>query len=130
MKVIIPVVENKETSHLIVDEFRNANMACVFDRATQSNDVVPIEQIIKSAGNLTLELRSKGIDTVISTNMSFLSLSLLLDSEFKVYQARGNDPESNIQLFLQNQLEPFNRLHALRSFGCSPNACGSCLDCN
>ena len=126
MKVIIPVIEDEKSKHLLVDEFKNASKVCIYDQNTSENNILPISQLIRNAGNISLELKSNGIDTVISSNMSFLSLSLLLDSEFKVFQAKGGDPADNFQLFLKDQLEPYNRFNALRSFGCSPLACSSC----
>ncbi|MDW7694862.1 hypothetical protein R9C00_08915 [Flammeovirgaceae bacterium SG7u.111] len=131
MKVIIPVVENKNTSHLTVDEFRNASKACIYDCATKTRDLVSIDQLIKNAGNLTVELKAKGIHTVISPNMSFFSLSLFLDSELKVFKAKGLNLEDNIQLYVENQLEPYNRYAGFGVPGCSPSACSSCAsDCN
>lgn len=130
MKVIIPVSEDVKTSHLRVDEFRFASKAYIFDCDTNSNDLVPLDQLIKDAGNLTLELKSKGIFTVISPNMSYMSLSLFLDSQLQVYKANGLNLQENIQLYLNDQLEPYNKFSTFGAGGCTPTACGSCHDCN
>ena len=131
MKVIIPVVEDKEAARLTVGEFRNASKAYIYDCETKSTDLVPFDDLIKNVGNLTLELKSKGIFTVISPKMSFMSLSLFLDSQLKVFRAQGLNLEDNLQLYLNNQLEPFNKFSTFGAPGCSPSACGSCsTDCN
>lgn len=130
MKVIIPVVEDQQTKDLKVDEFRSASKAYIYDCDTKATTLVPFEQLINNLGNLTLELKSKGIYTVISSRMSFLSLSLFLDSQLMVLKAKSSDLEENLQLYLGNQLEPFNQFAGYGAPGCSPAACSSCHDCN
>ena len=130
MKVIIPITDCKCSESPRVDEFKNASLACIYDCNTKTSEMVPIKDLIRNAGNLTLELKSKGIFTVISPRMSYMSLSLFLDSQLQVFKSQGANLEDNIQMYLDNQLEPFNIFAGVGSSGCSPSACSSCLDCN
>ncbi len=120
MKIIMPIL-NRST---IADGFHNADDACIYDSETRTYEYVPTASISKVAGNLSLELKRKGITAVLSNLMPAMALQLFVDSGLKVYKTIGNDVYENVYYFTSNVLQPITR-PVNKGSDCS----GSCSSC-
>lgn len=126
MKVMIPVMNDSDEKYQIAKGFINANHACIYDTELKTYEWITTDELSKNVGNLSFELKRKGIYTVISTHMPILALGLFVESGLGVFKAHGNKVEENIKLFEDKQLETFTSAMSMTHNGCSPVACGSC----
>jgi predicted Fe-Mo cluster-binding NifX family protein len=125
MRVIIPVIDNKNGKNSIAAGFHNAEYVCIYDCASETYEWLPTKTIT-STGRLGLELKSKEIGTVISRDMPLMALGVFTDNGLKVLKALGTNLLNNIELFQKNQLEPITAQTSLEMSSCG----GSCKSCN
>jgi predicted Fe-Mo cluster-binding NifX family protein len=125
MKIIIPVTEIENKNNVRVRGLHNAEYLCIYDCEERSYEWYLTEEISKKPGNLSIELRRKGIDTIISRDMPIMALGLFVESGFKILQAQSESVDENIDLFSKNELKPFTALTALMSTACT-SSCSSC----
>ncbi len=130
MKVIMPVIDNEKEKNFIANGFLNSEYVCVYNNESQTYEWLPIEDISQQAGNMTIELKQKGIKAVISSDITFMALGLFVESGLKVYKARGKSVQENIKFLQDEQLDLFTPLGAMNSSSCS-GSCSSCgTSCN
>lgn len=130
MKVIIPVEDNSGAKDKVAEGFHNAKYACIYDCESKTFEWLATSDIAAKAGNLSIELKRKGIQTVISDSMPLMALGLFIESGFKVYKAGSNSVDENIELFLANKLASFSAAFASVDSGCS-SSCSTCSSsCN
>lgn len=129
MKVIIPILDNESNKDTVASGFHNAEYACIYDCGEKTSEWVSFSDLIKNAGNLTVELKTKGIYTVIAPFIPIMALGLFIDSNFKVYKATGKSVTKNIDMYLDNKLLPYTPQMVAGGLSCS-SSCSSCgIDC-
>lgn len=130
MKVLLPVQNISDAKHSIADGFHNSEFVCIYNCKDKSFEWLPIAAITKKPGNLSLELKRKGITSVISNSMPFMALSLFMESGLSIFKANGISVDENIQLFLNNKLTVLSSKDTSMPSGCS-SSCSSCSSsCN
>jgi predicted Fe-Mo cluster-binding NifX family protein len=129
MNIIIPVTDNQSGKDIIAESFHNADYVCIYDSTDQTYEWVATKDISIKAGNLSLELKRKGIYTVITSQMMPMALALFIESGFKVYKAQGNSVKENVKLYHDSLLAQFTFHSELDDTepesGCN-SSCGSC----
>ena len=127
MKIIIPVTDNDSLKDTIAQGFHNAGYVCIYDCTNNTYEWMATKDISEQAGNLSLELKRKGIFSVISNYMSLMALGLFTESGLKVYKAESESVQENIKLFLENKLPLLTTQSILGMSACigSCNSCGS-----
>jgi len=132
MNIIIPVEDLSEDKSKLAKGFHNSDSACIYNSLNQSYEWLPIKDICESEENLSLALKHKGVYTVITSHMPYLALRLFKESGLIVYKSKSKSVESNIELFLNNELEPFTPQirfsNSSCSSSCNASSCGP--DCN
>jgi predicted Fe-Mo cluster-binding NifX family protein len=126
MNIIIPVSDNKVAKDTIAKGFHNSEFACIYNNIDKTYEWVETKQLSSIEGNLSIDLKRKGIYTVISSHMQLMSLGLFTESGIKVYKAKGSSVVENIKLFNENNLELFTAQAALGGMNC----CSSCSSCS
>ena len=131
MKVIIPVVNDKEDKNRLAKSFHNASYACIFNTLNGSCEWYSTMEITEKPGNLSLALKRMGVYTVISSSMPFMALGLFTDIGMTIYKAQGDNLNENIDLFINKRLERFTLQSTLGGSGNCSGSCGSCgTSCN
>ena len=130
MKVIIPVLNDGDSKFILAEGFHNADYACIYDRENNSYTWEATSNISEKSGNLSVELKRRGIFAVISSYMPPLALELFRELGLQVYKSSGLNLRENIDNFLNEQLKELTPLMAFSSSSChgSCNSCGS--SCN
>lgn len=131
MKVIIPVTDNQAGKNNIAPRFHNAEYVCVYDCESNAFEWHKTKEVNKSGSNLGEELVNKQIFSVISLQMPAMALGVFIDNGLKVYKAVGTNVLANIELFRNNQLEPYSTDESRMVSACN-GSCGSCssTSCN
>ncbi len=127
MKVILPVVNDSDAKKDLAEGFHNAACVCIYDCDTNNYQWLLTSQLASKPGNLSLELKRRGISTIIAGSMSLMALGLFTEGGFFVYKSNGDDLYENIQMCLAEKLEPFTlqSVDELKN-NCSSTACKSC----
>lgn len=125
MKVIIPVLDNEAAKNELAPDFSATDHVCIYDCENESLTWVSTTAISRNGGNLSLELKRKGIHSVISSQMPLMVLGLFVESGLKVYKAQGTDLFENIKLFQKNFLQSFTSSMSMELSSCA----GSCSSC-
>ena len=126
MKVILPVVDMDESKNNIAASFHKADFVCVYDSETNNYDWFDAAEISSKPGNLSLELKRRGIYTVISKFMPLLAYNLFSESGLKIFRAMSDDVQENVNLFMDNKLMTFTGQSATELSNCN----GSCNSCS
>ncbi len=130
MKVIIPVTNNQDLKEEVAYSFHNSEYVCVFNAEEKTYEWLNTNEISEKTGNLSVELKRKGIYTVISNQMPLMALGLFIESGIKVLKAKSVSLKENIELYLNNKLQPMPFGYSPDYVGCS-TSCSSCKSsCN
>jgi predicted Fe-Mo cluster-binding NifX family protein len=119
MKIIIPVTENSQGKRIIANGFHNTNYVCIYDSTEKNYQWFDKKEISNNEGNLSLQIKLKGISTIITNEIELMTLSLFTDVGLKVYQSKAGSIEENIKLFESNQLTPFTLNKAIGVINCN-----------
>jgi predicted Fe-Mo cluster-binding NifX family protein len=125
MKVLIPVIDNRSAKFVLADGLHNADYACIYDSDYHTYEWVATDSISYDPGNLSLELKRKGIYTVISKQMSLMAMGLFAESGLTVLKASSPNVNENIDLFVRSELKPLTIQSVLAS-----SCHGSCSSCS
>jgi len=107
MKIIIPVIDNNLGKNVIAPGFHNTDFACIYDKDESTYQWIEKKDLSIKEGNLSIQLKLKGIYTIITSEIELLTLSLFNDLGLKVYKSNTGSVEENIKLFESNQLKLF-----------------------
>ncbi len=118
MKIIIPVTDNSEGNSIIVSGFHNTNFVCIYDSTANNYQWFNKKEISINEGNLSIQLKLKGISTIITSEIELMTLSLFNDVGLKVYKSETDSIEENIKLFELNQLTLFPVKSAIGVISC------------
>lgn len=130
MKVILPVIDDKENRNYLSGSFHNARYVCIYDTENGEMEWYSIDEICEHMGNLTLALKKMGIKAVICSQMSLMALGLFLESGFNVYRSASEKVSENIRLLNEQQLRRFEVYDAISFLSCS-GGCNTCSSsCN
>jgi len=128
MKIIMPVADLESAKDKIAQSFHNADFACLYNTVDRSFEWLPAKEISKSVGNLSIELKRKGIFIVISGQMSLMALGLFTESGITVLKAQGSSIVENIQLFHEEKLKPLSpQLAASCNASCASCSSTTCI---
>lgn len=132
MKVILPVIDNGTDKHIVAGSFHNANFVCIYDLETKQYEWSPTKEITESFGNLSVELKRKGIHTVISNYVPMMALRLFVESGLRVFRAKSGKVGDNIKMLMDGQLDSFTFSMAAATGGGCSSSCSSCssTSCN
>ncbi|MDB4335064.1 NifB/NifX family molybdenum-iron cluster-binding protein, partial [bacterium] len=129
--IILPVVDCQDSKHEMAPGIHNTEYACIYDCDSHTYEWLATNDITQKPGNLSIELKRKGVKTIVSSSMPLMALGLFIESGFTVYKASSDNLNENIQLFEAQKLDTFTTQHADEMKGCSSNACSSCSStCN
>lgn len=129
MKIVIPVTNLPDDQKSIAKSFHNSEYVCIYNDADKSLECLPARKISDNPGNLGFELKRRGIGAVISPQMPLMALNFFAESGLPVFQAKGEDIQENIRLFMLSQL-PLLTAQMSKASPCS-GSCGSCgSNCN
>ncbi len=127
MKIIIPVVDDKEAKNELAGGFHNAEYACIYDCDSEDYEWLLVSEITKKPGNLSIELKKQGINIVISNSMPIMALTMFRELGLLVYKAGAKDVESNVKLYLDKKLGPLTFFNLKEEADSSCNSsCSSC----
>lgn len=122
---MIPVLDPEEGKYTLAESFHNAGYACIYDSDQKSYEWLETSSLSDKEGNLSIELKQKGILGVLINKMSAMSLGLFIDSGFRVFQAENINLRDNIEIFHMQQLKYYQYTPDY-----APDACsGSCSSC-
>lgn len=124
MQVIIPVKDKVSDKMLVADGFHTTDIMCMYELETGKMEWLDAAELCQYTGNITDELKSRGVSSIITNEMSFMALGLFRDGGFTVWKSKGNDLVNNLELFKQGSLDLFSPNTAFKS-SCS----GSCNSC-
>ena len=128
MKIIMPVADLESAKDKIAQSFHNANYSCIYNTVEHTYEWFPSTEISKSVGNLSIELKRKGIFIVISGQMSLMALGLFTESGITVLKAQGSSITENIKLFHAEQLKPLSAKYAAQcNASCSSCSSTTCI---
>ena len=125
MKIIIPVsaIDDKENSE--VKGFHNTEYVCVYNCISETYEWLSKTTITEKEGNMSIELKRRGVSTIISKEMPLMALALFTESGFKVLKSKSENVKGNIELYYQNKLEPFT-FQSPDIYSSCGNTCGTC----
>ena len=118
MKIIIPVIDNEQGKNLLAQGFHNTDYVCVYDSDEITFQWLEKKDISLKEGNLCIQLKLKGIHTIITSEIELMTLSLFTDSGLKIYKTEVGSVEENIKLFEANQLKLFTSKTAIGIINC------------
>ena len=124
MIIIIPVADNMESKDILAPDFHNTEYVCIYESDNNSYRWLKKTDISKKEGNLSIELKRKGIYTIITSQIELMTLALFNDVGLKVYKAKSTSIVENIKLFHNHQLELFTPKSAIGVLDCV-SSCGS-----
>jgi predicted Fe-Mo cluster-binding NifX family protein len=96
----------------------NTNFVCIYDTVEKNYQWLNKKEISIKDGNMCLNLKLKGILTIITSEIELMSLSLFIDAGLKVYKTKADNVEENIKMFESNQLTLFNLKAAIGIINC------------
>lgn len=126
MKVLLPLENAGDNTESIVQHLDNSDYACIYDIEQDSYEFVTMNSISAKMGNLCVELKRKGIDTMICSSIPSLALELFNLLGIKTLQATKNSVKENIRAFTDNALMPISGSSGLQMDGCASSSCSSC----
>ena len=118
MKIIIPVKDNCEDNSIITSGFHNTNFVCIYDNIEKNYLWITKKEISINEGNLCIQLKLRGISTIITSEIELMSLSLFNEVGLIVYKSEAGSIEENIKLFESNQLTLFPVKSAIGVISC------------
>ena len=118
MKIIIPVTDDSQGKNIIATGFHNTNFVCIYDSEEKNYQWLNKNEISVNEGNLCLQLKLRGISTIITSEIELMTLSLFTDVGLKVYKSNAGSVEQNIKLFELDQLNPFSFKSAIGVINC------------
>jgi predicted Fe-Mo cluster-binding NifX family protein len=104
MKVIIPVIDNKEARYIISKSFQSSDYFCIYDNALNTYEWIEKKEISAIEGNLCISLIVKGIYNIITCNIEFMTLAMYTEVGHNVSKAVGISVKDNIKMFFNNKL--------------------------
>ena len=125
MRVMLPVTDRETERAKIAHGFHSARFVCIYDSEMKSFECRETKKISTNPGNLTLELKRMGINTIISGYLPPMVLQIFTRNGLSVFKARGNNVNKNIDFFTHGQLESFTSQAARELWRCE-SGCHSC----
>lgn len=125
MKIMIPVVDDRDHKLTIAEGFNTSKHVCLYDTDKDNFSWLEANKVIQLSGNVAAEFARQEISGVITSHMKFMALGLFNDNGLMVYKSEGTELEHNIKLFQSKKLTPFTIHDALEDSGCG-SSCNSC----
>ena len=121
MKILIPAESTTQLENSKVHTLDHSDYACIYDSDLNSFEFITMKSISNKIGNLSVEMKHQGIESVICDNLPKLATELFTLMGIKIYQSSSETIAGNIDMFLSNSLNQINA-----STGCTSSACASC----
>ncbi len=125
MKIIIPVVDDRDHKLTIADGFNTSKHVCLYDMDKNDYRWMEANQLINLTGNVATGFAHQEINGIITNHMKFMALGLFNDNGLMVYKSEGKEVEHNINLLKRKKLELFTIHDALVDSGCG-SSCNTC----
>lgn len=126
MKVLLPIESLDNNKDCMVQHLDNSECACIYDQAKDVTEFVYMDSISEKKGNLSIEMKRKGIDAMICSSVPSLALELFNLMGIKIFQAADKSVADNISAFNRNQLMPIGGSSGMQMDGCASSSCASC----
>jgi predicted Fe-Mo cluster-binding NifX family protein len=124
MEVIIPILNHDTKRMIMADGFHTTDVMCIYNTETDAVKQIDAADLTQYSGNIVDELKRRGVDSIITSQMSFMAYGLFVDGGFIIYESEGDDVYQNIELFKKRELRLFTPQAAFRN-SCSAS-CGDC----
>ncbi|MFW5851413.1 MAG: NifB/NifX family molybdenum-iron cluster-binding protein [Bacteroidota bacterium] len=130
MKVIIPVVDQKESMLVLAEGFHKTEHACIYDSENDTYEWVHMHTISEIIGELGMQLKLMGVEKIISKHIPLMALSLFTDYDIQVFKAQEGNVRYNISMLHKNKLRNYTIDDSKAILRC-PGICDSCeSDCD
>ncbi len=126
MKVFIPVTGAAPLYEYSVSSMLSAEFGCVYNSKEKDFQIQEHSYDINSIGNLCVQLKAKGITTIITEAMPLLTYLMCLDMGLKVFKAKKSvSAQDNIKLKEMDLLHEFTAKDTVVDGDCM-GACSRC----
>lgn len=130
MKIMLPVLNDCEGKMKLAEGFHNAQKVCIYDSKKDIYEWISTKKINANIGEFSVELKQRGIESVISCTMQPVVLRIFSQNGLQVFKAEGNNLEQNIASFQNDKLNSFSTEETKTIMGCG-SSCNSCSStCN
>ena len=132
MKVMIPVKDDLQNKFEMADGFHNIEFVCIYDSNLNKSEWLSAKDISETVGGLNTALLEKEVDSIISTKITPMVLTMFRRNGIHVFKAQSNDVSKNIGLFQNNELSIFTVEESRQIQNCDSGSCSSCgsTSCN
>lgn len=126
MKVMLPVKEADPSRKELAEGFHNIQYVCIYDSSMKVCEWLEAKSLSTTPGGLNGELLQRGVNTIISLNVTPMVLNMFKRSSIEVLKAQSNDIDENIRLFNKSQLELYTANESRSYQACNKSSCSSC----
>lgn len=126
MKMFLPITGTITPDESKVSSMLSADYGCIYNSDDKGFNLQPHTYDINNIGNLCVQLKSKGITTIITESMPLLTYLLCLEMGLKIFKAKKTlSLQDNIRFQELGQLEIFSAKDT-RIDGDCMGACSGC----
>lgn len=132
MKVMIPVKDDLQNKFEMADGFHNVEFVCIYDSNLNNSKWMRAKEISETMGGLNTALLEREVDSIISTKITPLVLTMFRRIGINVFKAQSNDLTKNIGLFQNKELSTFTFEESRQIQSCYSRSCSGCgsTSCN
>ncbi|MBS2098753.1 hypothetical protein [Carboxylicivirga linearis] len=125
MKVFLPMTGTSKPEESTVGPLISADFGCIYNDEDKAYMVEPHSYDIGNIGNLCVQLKARGVKTIITEGMPLLTYLMCMDMGLTVYKAKKASPVENILLQEKDELAIFTAKDTVVKGDCM-GACSSC----
>ena len=103
----------------------SADFGCIYNDEDKAYMVEPHSYDIGNIGNLCVQLKARGVKTIITEGMPLLTYLMCMDMGLTVYKAKKASPVENILMQEKDELAIFTAKDTVVKGDCM-GACSSC----
>lgn len=123
MKILFPLLDES----FLAPDFSKSNMLGIYDESNKSVQIIHLA--IQTSHNQTATvfhtILQQNVDYVVSPVFSAMSLRVFKENNITPYKAVGKSIVFNINMLVNNQLQPYNMHDTGNHTSCS-SSCSSC----
>ncbi|WP_167615226.1 NifB/NifX family molybdenum-iron cluster-binding protein [Maribellus sediminis] len=126
MKVMLPVKEAGSSKKELAEGFHNIQYVCIYDSSMKACEWLEAKNLSSTPGGLNGALIQRGVNTIISLNVTPMVLNMFRRNSIEVLKARSTNIDENIRLFNKNELELYTANESRTYQACNKSSCSSC----
>ena len=129
---MIPVKDDLQNKFEMADGFHNVEFVCIYDSNLNNSKWMRAKEISETMGGLNTALLEREVDSIISTKITPLVLTMFRRIGINVFKAQSNDLTKNIGLFQNKELSTFTFEESRQIQSCYSRSCSGCgsTSCN